>query len=448
MRVLVSYHLVQEALLNRPGFVEDAEQVWQLMRSGQIQGYMTQTGLDIIYIDLYHSEGEDYAEEKVSKIKEVVEVRSVDCSIREQARASNLSDFESAKELAYAIGMNLDAIVTQHPQNFDGSPFLVLSVTELLAQIERVNRLNRIFYQEASPDSSQVHPLPIVKSEQSSEIEHSLEYINLLNYQTLLANEISLDYRIRNSVATVLNVFEILKREETQGISRQELASRAGISETTLNSVIWDLQNFNMAFRQEGKIVVPQYLLDAGESEIVEYLAGILRNHIVTKKVYEYFSSKTKSIYRRGLQELIADLFSNEKSVSDKSLSDYTSRILGWLLYTGLLEIRGDETIVRPSGVGKQKGKLREEPEFEQLQLLSEDWDIITKVLPENEIEISVPELPVDDAVEVSVTKQNTSSRSHRSAIDLLDELPGQRLFKTPEEAERYLQEERSAWEN
>jgi hypothetical protein len=203
-----------------------------------------------------------------------------------------------------------------------------------------------------------------------------------------------------------------------------------------------------MAFRQEGKIVVPQYLLDAGESEIVEYLAGILRNHIVTKKVYEYFSSKTKSIYRRGLQELIADLFSNEKSVSDKSLSDYTSRILGWLLYTGLLEIRGDETIVRPSGVGKQKGKLREEPEFEQLQLLSEDWDIITKVLPENEIEISVPELPVDDAVEVSVTKQNTSSRSHRSAIDLLDELPGQRLFKTPEEAERYLQEERSAWEN
>jgi hypothetical protein len=73
---------------------------------------------------------------------------------------------------------------------------------------------------------------------------------------------------------------------------------------------------------------------------------------------------------------------------------------------------------------------------------------ISTKVLPGNKIEISTPELPVGNAVEVFVIIKNTSSRSRRSAIDLLDELPGQRLFKTPEEADRYLQEERSAWES
>jgi hypothetical protein len=56
--------------------------------------------------------------------------------------------------------------------------------------------------------------------------------------------------------------------------------------------------------------------------------------------------------------------------------------------------------------------------------------------------------LPVGNAVEVFVIIKNTSSPSRRSAIDLLDELPGQRLFKTPEEADEYLQEERSAWEN
>ena len=73
---------------------------------------------------------------------------------------------------------------------------------------------------------------------------------------------------------------------------------------------------------------------------------------------------------------------------------------------------------------------------------------ISTKVLPGNKIEISTPELPVGNAIEVFVIIKNTSSRSRRSAIDLLDELPGQRLFKTPEEADRYLQEERSAWES
>ena len=73
---------------------------------------------------------------------------------------------------------------------------------------------------------------------------------------------------------------------------------------------------------------------------------------------------------------------------------------------------------------------------------------ISTKVLPGNNIEISTPELPVGNAVEVFVIIKNTSSHSPRSAIDLLDELPGQRLFKTPEEADRYLQEERRAWES
>ncbi|NEQ25279.1 MAG: hypothetical protein F6K28_40665 [Microcoleus sp. SIO2G3] len=73
---------------------------------------------------------------------------------------------------------------------------------------------------------------------------------------------------------------------------------------------------------------------------------------------------------------------------------------------------------------------------------------ISTKVLLGSKIEIFDPELQVGDAVEVFVIIKKKSSGIHSSAIDLLDELPGQRLFKTPEEADKYLQEERSAWEN
>jgi len=73
---------------------------------------------------------------------------------------------------------------------------------------------------------------------------------------------------------------------------------------------------------------------------------------------------------------------------------------------------------------------------------------LTTKVLPGNKIEISAPELLVGNTVEVFVILKNTSSRTRRSAIQLLDELPGQILFKTPEEADQYLHEERSAWES
>ncbi|MBD1929858.1 hypothetical protein H6F74_27025 [Trichocoleus sp. FACHB-90] len=72
---------------------------------------------------------------------------------------------------------------------------------------------------------------------------------------------------------------------------------------------------------------------------------------------------------------------------------------------------------------------------------------ISTKVLPGNKIEISTPELPVGDAVEVFVILSKTSTLSRRSAIDLLDELPGTRLLKTPEEADQYIEEERNVWQ-
>ncbi|NES21799.1 MAG: helix-turn-helix transcriptional regulator [Symploca sp. SIO3E6] len=44
--------------------------------------------------------------------------------------------------------------------------------------------------------------------------------------------------------------------------------------------------------------------------------------------------------------------------------------------------------------------------------------------------------------------QHSKEKKPHYSTIDILDELPGQRLFKTPEEADQYLQEERSKWEN
>ncbi len=69
MRVLVSYNLVQALWLNRAGLVEYADQLWELMRSGQIQGYITQKGLDIIHFDLIYLLGEDKAEKEVSHIQ-------------------------------------------------------------------------------------------------------------------------------------------------------------------------------------------------------------------------------------------------------------------------------------------------------------------------------------------------------------------------------------------
>jgi hypothetical protein len=71
---------------------------------------------------------------------------------------------------------------------------------------------------------------------------------------------------------------------------------------------------------------------------------------------------------------------------------------------------------------------------------------VTAKVLPGHKIEISTPELSEGDTVEVFLVLPEPSSPARRSALDLLESLPGQRLFQTAEEADRYLQEERDSW--
>ena len=83
-----------------------------------------------------------------------------------------------------------------------------------------------------------------------------------------------------------------------------------------------------------------------------------------------------------------------------------------------------------------------------------------TKVLAGGRIEIVDPELPVGEAVDVTVrhpsellagetldvSLRDPSELSHRSAVDILEEAPGQRLFKTPADVESYLNDEKASW--
>ncbi|MBY0229474.1 MAG: hypothetical protein K2W96_09365 [Gemmataceae bacterium] len=72
-----------------------------------------------------------------------------------------------------------------------------------------------------------------------------------------------------------------------------------------------------------------------------------------------------------------------------------------------------------------------------------------SKVLPGHRLEITAPDLPEGETVEVIVvlpTKPET--KRFASALDFLESLPpGPRPFKTWEEYEQFLKEEKDAWE-
>ena len=71
-----------------------------------------------------------------------------------------------------------------------------------------------------------------------------------------------------------------------------------------------------------------------------------------------------------------------------------------------------------------------------------------TIVLPGNRVEVSAPQLPEGAKVEVTVILAEQPTQDRVSLIEFLKTLPpGPRAFKTWEEYERFLQEEKNSWD-
>ena len=66
-------------------------------------------------------------------------------------------------------------------------------------------------------------------------------------------------------------------------------------------------------------------------------------------------------------------------------------------------------------------------------------------VLPGGKVEIACPELEEGQAVDVVISP--APEPSPRSAWEIINSGPGQRLFKTAKEVDDYLAEERASWD-
>lgn len=72
---------------------------------------------------------------------------------------------------------------------------------------------------------------------------------------------------------------------------------------------------------------------------------------------------------------------------------------------------------------------------------------IKTTILPGGKIEISAPELPAGEQADVFVVIEREEPTKKRHALDIISEFRGHGVFKTPEEVDAYIREERDSWE-
>ena len=128
MRVLFNTNVLLDALLVREPFVADAAFLLETVESGQVEGFMSATKVtDVHYLVGRQTKSAEIAIAAVTQLLALMEICAVDRSVLEQAIALRLTDFEDAVQVASAIKLGLEVIVTRDVHGFTGSPIPVLS---------------------------------------------------------------------------------------------------------------------------------------------------------------------------------------------------------------------------------------------------------------------------------------------------------------------------------
>jgi len=73
---------------------------------------------------------------------------------------------------------------------------------------------------------------------------------------------------------------------------------------------------------------------------------------------------------------------------------------------------------------------------------------ITTKVLPGKRIEINLPDSEIGEDIEVIIVLPEKPKSKQRRALEILDAAHKLGPFRTPEEIDRYIQEERDSWDS
>lgn len=140
MRVLFDTNVLLDALLAREPFVADAAFLLEAIESGKIEGFMSATTVtDVHYLVSRQTKNPETAMIAVTPLLALMEICTVDRNVLEQAIALKLPDFEDAVQIACAMALDLDAIVTRDIAGFRDAPISALSPEELrncLVEIE------------------------------------------------------------------------------------------------------------------------------------------------------------------------------------------------------------------------------------------------------------------------------------------------------------------------
>lgn len=135
MNVLIDTDVVLDLLLKRQPFFADAFTLWQSADQGRFARYVAAiTPLNVFYI-ARKANGVAAAHRVIDELLAVVRVAPVDATILQAAHSSGFADFEDAVQIASAIAIGLDAIVTRNLPDYTRAQLPTYAPADFLRHI-------------------------------------------------------------------------------------------------------------------------------------------------------------------------------------------------------------------------------------------------------------------------------------------------------------------------
>lgn len=135
MNVLIDLNIVLDVVLQRQQWLSESQLIWDANCRGRIRGHLVATSLTNLFYIARRVLGRDNARLAVRTCLQSFSVCAVDETVLRQADALAGTDYEDNVQMAAAMSLHLDAIVTRDPRGFAGSSLPVLTPAGLMAQL-------------------------------------------------------------------------------------------------------------------------------------------------------------------------------------------------------------------------------------------------------------------------------------------------------------------------
>ena len=139
IHALLDTNVILDALLERSPWETDAGAIMQADLDGQFVAYVTATSLTDIFYVTRRQAGRERAWELVQATLNQLSIISVGGDELEAAVMLAGTDFEDNLQIACAMSLRLDFIVTRDSSGFTGSPMPVLTPQQLLSRLSEDN---------------------------------------------------------------------------------------------------------------------------------------------------------------------------------------------------------------------------------------------------------------------------------------------------------------------